>query len=299
MVKLLGAWFLGFLLFNGALGAEAMDADVPKKPPCSEGTGGEKQEDRDPAQDGDKGEGRKRDEGESKAKDKDKDKDKDKTKDKDRTKEEAKKEEEARIKALEAEAARLVKRLGESDAIKRKAVETRLAEIGGPAVDALVGALGHESWSVREAAQGVIRNVGSPAVPALKRALKKKDLEVTTRATALLKEIVGEGYLGIRLRWLQADEREVVPDGAGAVASSMVKDGPGAKAGVEVGDIIHKVDGKVVKDVAAVIETVKALVPGTKVKMVVYRAGRKQELDVLLGRRPREEDINKIERLDR
>ncbi len=221
---------------------------------------------------------------------------KDKHKEKEKEKAKAREREEQRAKAVRLEVARLVKQLEGDSPEQRKGVEKRLAEIGKPAIGLVVKALGHDTWDVREAAQRVIRKIGRPAVPGLTVAVGSKDLEVSTRAGALLKEILGEGYLGVGLRWLQADEREVVPDGAGATASSIVKDGPGAKAGIEIGDIIHQVDGKVVKDVSHMIETVKAILPGTKVKVIVYRGRRKTELVVNLGRRPSDEEISKIER---
>jgi C-terminal processing protease CtpA/Prc len=226
----------------------------------------------------------------------DKDKEKQKEKEKERAKAKAREREKQKQKALKLEIAGLVKQLEGGVPERRKAAEKRLAAIGKAAVGPVVKALGHDAWEVREAAQRIIKKIGKPAVPALKTAVAGKDLEVTTRAGALLKDILGEGYLGVGLRWLQADERAAVPDGAGATASSLVKDGPGAKGGVQIGDIIHKVHGKVVKDVSHMIETVKAIVPGTKVKLVVYRGRRKKELSVVLGKRPSNAEILKIER---
>ncbi len=260
MVKSLSACIFASLILTSALGGEAEVKRPAKKPVAKEGE--------------------KKDE-------------------KNKETEEEKEKERKRLKALKVEAALLVKQLDVENAGKREAAEKRLVEIGGPASEALAAALGHESWSVREAAQKLLKKIGKPSVPVLKKASEKKDLEVATRARALLKDILGQGYLGIRLRWLQADERASVPDGAGAAASSVVKGGPGDKAGVEVGDIIHKVNGSVVKDVPGVIEVVKALVPDSKVKLVVYRGGKKKELEVLLGRRPSEEEINKATRSGR
>jgi serine protease Do len=76
---------------------------------------------------------------------------------------------------------------------------------------------------------------------------------------------------------------------AGVLVQDVADDGPGAKAGLVAGDIIVERDGKVVSDVSAFRNGVAAMRPGTKVNLVVWRAGKRVPLAVTLGELPSDE----------
>jgi len=74
------------------------------------------------------------------------------------------------------------------------------------------------------------------------------------------------------------------PDGA--QVSSVVADGPSAKAGVHVGDVIKRIDGTAVQDPEDVANAIAGDKPGQTVTIVVERGGATQTLHATLGKRP-------------
>jgi putative serine protease PepD len=75
-------------------------------------------------------------------------------------------------------------------------------------------------------------------------------------------------------------------NGDGAQIGEATPGGPSARAGLQAGDVVTKVDGDEVhgaNDVAAAIEDNK---PGDKVEVTVRRGGSEQTIEVTLGQRP-------------
>jgi len=70
---------------------------------------------------------------------------------------------------------------------------------------------------------------------------------------------------------------------AGALVSSVEKDGPAAKAGVEPGDVILKVNGQAISSSADLPLYVADLKPGATAKLEVWRKGATRELTVAVG----------------
>jgi C-terminal processing protease CtpA/Prc len=172
------------------------------------------------------------------------------------------------------------------DEAKRKEQEAKLkAEIAK-----LIKQLADEQWNVRDAAQKRLAEIGMAAVPALKEAAQSKDLEVATRARALLRKLIGQGWLGVEIHDPDADERRIreLPDHGGVMVGRALENTPAAKAGLAPGDMVYAIDGKKLNDSAHMIETVSKIEPGTKVKLTIYRAAKKQEVEVTVARRPKE-----------
>jgi hypothetical protein len=157
-------------------------------------------------------------------------------------------------------------------------------------IDRLVGQLAHEFWDTREAAQKRLLEIGKPAAPALRKAATSEDLEVATRAKAILREVVGLGWLGIEIRDALGEDRgeHEVPEDTGAVASRVLEGTPAEKAGILVGDILHTLNGTVIRSSNHLVELVADTEPGTKARLVLFRAGRRKVLEVKIGRRPKE-----------
>lgn len=69
----------------------------------------------------------------------------------------------------------------------------------------------------------------------------------------------------------------------GALVVNVNPAGPGAKGGLQVGDIILKLNDKPVDNSKDLPMLIGALQPGTKIKLTVWRKGGEKELQVLLG----------------
>jgi len=154
----------------------------------------------------------------------------------------------------------------------------------------LIRQLGDEHWDRREAAQVRLLEIGKPAAVRLRAALADPDLEISSRSRTLLAAIVGQGFIGVQVRdpeGADREGRELPPDG-GAVVVEAIPDTPAARAGLRAGDFLHTLDGRVINGSAGLVEMVGGIDPETTVKLVLYRNGRKEELSVVVGRRPKE-----------
>lgn len=112
-------------------------------------------------------------------------------------------------------------------------------------------------------------------------------------AIKIMKKLIADGrvirgYIGI-------DGSEINPVMArlydadqinGILVLGMNPDGPAAKAGIHVRDILVEIDGKPVKDMLSVLDIVTDIRPGTHVKVKVLRNGKPMILDVLIGNKP-------------
>jgi len=70
---------------------------------------------------------------------------------------------------------------------------------------------------------------------------------------------------------------------SGALVSSVEKDGPAAKAGLEPGDVILKVDGKEITQSAELAARIADVKPGTATTLEVWRKGSTQDVKVTVG----------------
>jgi serine protease Do len=70
----------------------------------------------------------------------------------------------------------------------------------------------------------------------------------------------------------------------GALVSSVQKDGPGAKAGLEPGDVILKFDGKEISRSSDLPPLVATLKPGATATLDIWRNGKPKQLSVTVGR---------------
>ncbi|OCQ94397.1 hypothetical protein BCD67_07035 [Oscillatoriales cyanobacterium USR001] len=84
------------------------------------------------------------------------------------------------------EIAPLIAKLKSNDERELDAAIKKLAQIGEPAIPALIQALGDKNLLVSRSAREVLRNIGPPAIPALVQALKDSDVQIRRRAADLL-----------------------------------------------------------------------------------------------------------------
>jgi len=105
---------------------------------------------------------------------------------------------------------------------------------------------------------------------------------------------VTRGFLGVTIQDLTADLADsfgLKKDTKGVLIPEVSKDSAAEKAGLKQGDVIVEFDGQPVEKANVLQNRVAMLKPGTKVKVVVLRDGKRETLTVKLGKRPSEDEI--------
>jgi serine protease Do len=104
---------------------------------------------------------------------------------------------------------------------------------------------------------------------------------------------IERGYLGVGLAPINEDIAASlgIEKRRGEFVQTVQDDSPAAKAGLKPGDIITKVNGKDVTADQTVSFLVANLVPGTQVPVELLRDGKKLALNVTLGKRPTEAEL--------
>jgi serine protease Do len=110
---------------------------------------------------------------------------------------------------------------------------------------------------------------------------------------------VERGYLGI---WYE----ELIPESAstlgldedtkGVAIADVLKDSAAEKAGLKRYDVIIELDGKSVEDGNEFLNRVSMLKPGTKVKIVVLRDGKRKTFTAKLEKRPSQDKASSAEK---
>ncbi|KAB0670150.1 DegQ family serine endoprotease [Oryzomonas sagensis] len=97
---------------------------------------------------------------------------------------------------------------------------------------------------------------------------------------------VTRGYLGVRFQPLTADLAKSfgLDSDKGALIASVEKDTPADKAGLKAGDIILEYDGKPLTEGNELPRYVAATPIDKKVKLAIFRDGKKQEVGVTIAR---------------
>ena len=96
---------------------------------------------------------------------------------------------------------------------------------------------------------------------------------------------VTRGRIGVGIQNVSRDLADSLGLGkAEGAAVSNVEDGsPASKAGLEVGDVIMKIDGRPVEGSADLSRTIRALKPGSKVNLNVWRGGKSRDIAVTIA----------------
>lgn len=93
------------------------------------------------------------------------------------------------------------------------------------------------------------------------------------------------GYLGVQIEELSEPMKIALGVEYGVLVTEVIEDSPAEEAGIEIGDIILKLDGKKIEDREDLIYLVKKR-PEKEVKIVVLRKGERKEIKVKLGEKP-------------
>mgnify|MGYP001031133721 CR=1 FL=1 len=101
---------------------------------------------------------------------------------------------------------------------------------------------------------------------------------------------VSRGWLGVLIQEVNKDLAESfgLDKPAGALIAQVLENGPAAKGGVQVGDVILQVNGQPVIMASDLPHQIGALKPGATAKLQVLRGGDSQSLSVTVGTLPAE-----------
>ena len=96
---------------------------------------------------------------------------------------------------------------------------------------------------------------------------------------------VTRGRIGVTIQEMSQSLAESfgMKQPAGALVSTVDKAGPAAKAGIETGDVIIKVDGQAIKNSAELPVAIADIKPGATAKIEVWRNGAPRELVVTVS----------------
>jgi C-terminal processing protease CtpA/Prc len=110
-------------------------------------------------------------------------------------------------------------------------------------------------------------------------------------ALKVYEESSKSGYLGVYLQSIDRDLKEALEleSRKGALIAGVVDDSPADEAGLEEEDVVVEFDGKMVRNSSQLTRWIKKRSPGDKVDLVVIRDGKKQNIAVVLGKRPKSE----------
>ena len=99
---------------------------------------------------------------------------------------------------------------------------------------------------------------------------------------------VERGFLGVLPQDLEPEMAKAfgLKNGKGVLIPEVTKDSAADKAGVKHNDIVLELNGEPVESADAFRNRIAMLKPGAKVKLVVWRDGRRKTITVPLGKRP-------------
>ena len=102
---------------------------------------------------------------------------------------------------------------------------------------------------------------------------------------------VSRGWLGVVIQEVNKDLAESfgLDKPAGALVAQVLEDGPAAKGGLQVGDVILSLNGQPIVMSADLPHLVGGLKDGAKAKLEIIRNGKRQNLDVTIGALPDED----------
>ncbi|MGL4315944.1 MAG: DegQ family serine endoprotease [Pseudomonas sp.] len=103
---------------------------------------------------------------------------------------------------------------------------------------------------------------------------------------------VNRGWLGVVIQEVNKDLAESfgLEKPAGALVAQVLEDGPAAKGGLQVGDVILSLNGQPIIMSADLPHLVGALKAGSKADLEVVREGARQQLQLTIGNLPEEGD---------
>jgi serine protease Do len=99
---------------------------------------------------------------------------------------------------------------------------------------------------------------------------------------------VERGFLGVMPNDLDPEKAEFfgLKDAKGVAISEVTEDSAADKAGLKINDVILELDGEPVESADSFRNRIAMLKPGRRIKLVVWRDGKRRPFTVRLGKRP-------------
>lgn len=99
---------------------------------------------------------------------------------------------------------------------------------------------------------------------------------------------VVRGYIGVMIQEVTPDLAKAfhVPPETGALVGNVEHDSPGAKAGLQRGDVITQLDGKPISGPNDLRLRVGSMTPGTTVHLTILRDGKSKDVNLTLSEAP-------------
>jgi len=96
---------------------------------------------------------------------------------------------------------------------------------------------------------------------------------------------VKRGWLGVRIQDVSAEHAKSfdLDKATGVLVASVEKGTPAERAGIQIGDIILKFNGKEISSSGELVRAVSDSAPGAKIKLELWRERAAKELTVVLG----------------
>jgi len=96
----------------------------------------------------------------------------------------------------------------------------------------------------------------------------------------------GRAFLGVGVRDLTGEASKASGAEAGARVTEVIEDSPAAEVGLEPGDVVTAVGDEKINSAADLVETVRRLGAGDRVRIEYYRQGARRQADVRLAEYP-------------
>jgi serine protease DegS len=116
-------------------------------------------------------------------------------------------------------------------------------------------------------------------------------LAKNSMAQIVEKGYVSRGWMGVEIQELtpQLAESFGLKEGKGIIIAGVLKGGPADKGGLKPGDIILKLNGKVIESSHDALNAIAQTTPGEHIRIDGQRDGKQLELKVAVGERPLQE----------
>lgn len=108
-------------------------------------------------------------------------------------------------------------------------------------------------------------------------------------------ESIARGYVGVGIQNLSREQIAALgqgPDFTGAWVGQITEDGPADKAGLQINDIVTRMNGQPVRDRNDLTRRIGSVEPGETIRLEILRDGRLQTVNVRAGARPSEAELN-------
>ena len=96
--------------------------------------------------------------------------------------------------------------------------------------------------------------------------------------------VIERGYLGVSIQDINEDLKDVYKNQKGAVVISIEKDSPAQKGGLQIWDLITKVNGTTIKSAAELKNVIGTLNPNTRVTLTILRDKKELTLPLTLAK---------------